>query len=94
MTVLSPPSNWPSLDLSVTSNVSSSPPALVHTGCDHESRFSGVVVLGADPEAGARVLVEEAGVVAVGAEVSVASDTDPQAITASMIAIQNVIRNL
>jgi hypothetical protein len=45
-------------------------------------------------EAGARVLVEEAVVVAMGAEVSVASDTDPQAITASMIARQDVIRTL
>jgi hypothetical protein len=42
-------------------------------------------VLGTDPKAGSRVLVEDAGVVAVGAEVSVASDTDPQAITASMV---------
>jgi hypothetical protein len=67
---------------------------LVHTGCDHESRFSEAVVVGADPKAGARVLVKEAGVVAVGAEVSVASDTDPQAITASMIARQDVIRTL
>ena len=94
MTVLSPASNWPSLDLSVTNNGSSSPPALVHTGCDHETRLSGIVVLGADPKAGARVLVKEAGVVAVGAEVSVASDTDPQAITASMIVRQDVIRTL
>jgi hypothetical protein len=66
---------------------------LVHTGCDHETRLSGIVV-GADPNAGSRVLVEEAGVVAVGAEVSVASDTDPQAITASMIVRQDVIRTL
>ena len=51
-------------------------------------------MLSADPKAGARVLVEEAGVVAAGAEVSVASDTDPQAITASMIAWQDVIRAL
>ena len=51
-------------------------------------------MLGTDPKAGARVVVEEAGVVAVGAEVSVASDTDPQAITASMIARQDVIRTL
>jgi hypothetical protein len=51
-------------------------------------------VLGTEPKAGARVLVKEAGVVAVGAEVSVASDTDPQAITASMIARQDVIRAL
>ncbi len=47
-----------------------------------------------DAVAGARVSVEEAGVVAVGAEVSVASDTDPQAITASLIARQEVIRSL
>ena len=43
-------------------------------------------MLGTDPKAGARVLVEEAGVVAVGAVVSVASDVDPQARTASIIA--------
>ena len=52
-----------------------------------------MAVLGTDPKAGSRVLVEEAGVVAVGAEVSVASDTDPQAITASMVTRQNAIRN-
>ena len=51
-------------------------------------------MLGTDPKAGARVLVEEAGVVAVGAEVSGTSDTDPQAITTSMITKQDVIRNL
>ena len=51
-------------------------------------------MLGPDPKAGSRVLVEDAGVVAVGAEVSVASDTDPQAITASMIAKQDAIRTL
>ena len=51
-------------------------------------------MFGLDPKAGARVLMEEAEVVAVGAGVSVASDTDPQAITASMIAIQDVIRTL
>ena len=51
-------------------------------------------MLGTDPKGGAWVSVEEAGVVAVGAEVSVASDTDPQAITASMIARQDVIRTL
>ena len=50
-------------------------------------------MLGTDPKAGSRVLVEDAGVVAVGAEVSVASDTDPQAITASMIARQDAIRH-
>ena len=49
-------------------------------------------MLGTDPEAGARVLVGDTGVVAVGAEVSVASDTDPQAIMASMIARQDVMR--
>ena len=54
----------------------------------------GVAVLGTDPKAGARVLVEEAGVVAVGAEVSGTTDTDPQAITASMMARQDVIRTL
>jgi hypothetical protein len=52
-----------------------------------------VVVVAVDAVAGARVSVEEAGVVAVGAEVSVASDTDPQAITASMVTRQNAIRN-
>ena len=51
-------------------------------------------MLCADLKAGARVLVEEAGVVAVGAEVSGTTDTDPQAMTASMIAIQKVIRTL
>ena len=51
-------------------------------------------MLGTDPKAGARVLMEEAGVVAVGAAVSVASDTDPQAITASIVARQDVIRAL
>ena len=67
---------------------------MVRKGCSHGLLLCGVAVLGADPEAGAMVLVEEAGVVAVGAEVSVASDTDPQAITASMIARHNVIRTL
>ena len=50
-----------------------------------------MVVVAVDAVAGARVSVEEAGVVAVGAEVSVASDTDPQAITASMIVRQDVV---
>ena len=54
----------------------------------------GTIVLGTDPKAGAEVLVEKAGVVAVGAEVSGTTDTDPQAITASMIARQDVIRTL
>ena len=49
-------------------------------------------MFGTDPKAGARVLGEEAGVVAVGAEVSVASDTDPQAMTTSMIARQDAIK--
>jgi hypothetical protein len=53
-----------------------------------------MVVLGADPKTGSRVLVGDTGVVEVGAEVSVASDTDPQATTASMIARQDVIRTL
>ena len=56
--------------------------------------LGGVAVLDADPKAGSRVLVEDAGVVAVGAEVSVASDTDPQAMTASMITRQDAIRTL
>ena len=47
-----------------------------------------------DPKVGARVLVEEAGVVAVGAEVSGTTDTDPQAITASMITRQDAKRIL
>ena len=94
MTVPSPSLNLPPVDCKVTSKMSVSSPVLVHTGCNHESRLSGTVVLGADPKAGSRVLVEEAGVVAVGAEVSVASDTDPQAMTASMIARQDVIRIL
>ena len=51
-------------------------------------------MLGTDPKAGARVLVEEAGVAAVGAEVSGTTDTDPQATTASMIARQDAIRTL
>jgi hypothetical protein len=51
-------------------------------------------VLGADTKAVARVLVGDTGVVEVGAEVSVASDTDPQAITASMVARHDVIRTL
>ena len=51
-------------------------------------------MLGTDPKAGARVLVKEAAVVAVGAEVSVASEVDPQAMTASMIARQDVVRTL
>ena len=50
-------------------------------------------MLGTDPKAGGRVLVEEAGAVAVGAEVSVASDTDPQAITANIIARQDAIKH-
>ena len=51
-------------------------------------------MLSADPKAGARVVVEEAAVVAVGAEVSGTADVDPQAITASMIVRQDVIRTL
>ena len=51
-------------------------------------------MFGFDPKAGGRVLEEEAGVVAVGAEVSGTTDTDPQAITASMIARQDVVRIL
>ena len=51
-------------------------------------------MLGADPKAGDRVLAVEAGVLAVGAEVSGTTDTDPQAITPSMIARQDVIRTL
>ena len=95
MTVPSPSLNLPPVDCRVTSKMSVSSPVLVHTGCNHEeSRFSEIAVLGTDPKAGARVLAEEAGVVAVGAEVSVASDTDPQAITASMIVRQDVIRAL
>ena len=50
-------------------------------------------MLGTDPKAGARELVEEAAVVAVGAEVSGTADTDPQAITASMIAKQDAIKH-
>ena len=63
-------------------------------GWSHEPLLCGVVVLGTDPKTGARVLVGDTGVGAVGAEVSVASDTDPQAITASMIARQDAIRTL
>ena len=47
-----------------------------------------------DPKAGGSVLVEEAAAVAVGDEVSGTTDTDPQAITASMIARQDVMRIL
>ena len=52
------------------------------------------MVLGTDPKADARVLEEETGVVAGGAEVSGTADVDPQAIAASMIARQDVIRTL
>ena len=51
-------------------------------------------MFGLDPKAGVSVLVDEAEVVAVGAEVSGTTDVDPQAITASMIARQEVIRTL
>ena len=78
----------------MTSNVSDSESGLLHRGCSHEPLLCGVVVLGPDPKAGARVLVEEAGVVAVGAEVSGTADTDPQAMTASVIARHDVIRTL
>ena len=50
-------------------------------------------MLGADPKAGARVLVVEAGVVAVGAEVAGTADVDPQAMTTSMIARQDAIKH-
>ena len=50
-------------------------------------------MLGTDPKAGSRVLVEEAGVVAVGADVSGTADVDPQAITASMIARQDAMEH-
>ena len=80
--------------MSVTNKVSDSESGLVHRGCTHEPLLWGVAVLGTEPKAGSRVLVEDAGVVAVGAEVSVASDTDPQAITANMIIRQDVIRTL
>ena len=94
MTVPSPSLNLPPVDCRVTSKVSVSSPVLVHTGCNHESRFSGVAVLSADPKTGARGLVADTGVVAVGAEVPGTTDTDPQAITASMIVRQDVIRTL
>ena len=94
MMVPSPSLNLPPVDCKVTNKMSVSSPVLVQTGCNHESRFFGVAVLGTDPKAGARVLVVEAGVAAVGAEVSGTTDTDPQAITASMIARQDVIRIL
>jgi hypothetical protein len=93
MTVPSPSLNLPSVDCRVTRRVSVSSPVLVHTGCNHESRFSGIAVLGADPKAGARVMVEEAAAAAVGAEVSGTTDTDPQAITASMVTRQKAVRN-
>ena len=75
-------------------NVPDSESGLVHSGCSVEPLLWGVAVLGTDPKAGSRVLVEEAGVVAVGAEVPGTTDTDPQAITASMIARQDAIRTL
>jgi len=75
-------------------NLSDSDSGLVHKGCSHELLLSGVAVLGLEPKAGGRVLVEEGGVVAVGAEVSGTADVDPQAMTASMIARQDVIRTL
>ena len=94
MSVLSPSSSWPWVDLSVTNNVSHSDSGLVHKGCSHEPLLWGVAVLGADPKAGSRVVVEEAGVVAVGTDVSGTTDTDPQAMPASMTARQDVIRTL
>ena len=94
MTVLSASSNCPCVDLSVTNTVSDSESGLLHRGCSHEPLPWGTAVLGLDPKTGARVVVEEAGMVAVGAEVSGTTDTDPQAITASMIARQDVIRTL
>ena len=94
MTVPSPSLNLPPVDCKVTSKMSVSSPVLVHTGCNHESRFSGVAVLGTDPKGGGRVSVEDAGVVPVGAEVSGTADVDPQARTASMIIRQDVIRTL
>ena len=51
-------------------------------------------MFGTDPRAGAKILVEDSGVVEVGAEVSGTADVDPQAITASMVTMQNDIRNL
>ena len=51
-------------------------------------------MLGTDPKAGASVLVEDSGVVEVGAEVSGTADVDPQAITASIVARQDVRRTL
>jgi hypothetical protein len=51
-------------------------------------------VRGTDPKADAKVLLEEAAVVAVGAEVSGTTDTDPQAITTSMIDRQDATRTL
>ena len=77
----------------MTNIVSDSDSGLLHKGCSHEPLLSGVAVLGTDPKAGSRVLEEDSGVVAVGAEVSVASDTDPQAITASMVTRQKAVRN-
>ena len=82
------------MDLRVTNNVPHSDSGLVHRGCSHEPLLCGVAVLGTDPKAGSRVLEEEAAAVAVGAEVSGTTDTDPQAITASMIARHDVIRTL
>ena len=58
ITVSSPSSNWPSLDRSVTSNMSDSDSGLAHRGCTHEPLLWGVAVLGTEPKAGAEVLVD------------------------------------
>ena len=86
--------NLPPVDFRVTRRVSVSSPVFVHTGCNDESRISEALEAGADTTACAWVSVEEAGVVAVGAEVSGTADVDPQAITASMIARQDAIKTL
>jgi len=79
----------------VTNIVSDSDSGLVHRGCSHEPLLCGVVGVAVDAVAGARVSVGVAAVpdvIWVGATVPGASDTDPQAITASMIARHDVIR--
>ena len=78
----------------MTNIVSDSDSGLLHKGCSHEPLLLGVAVLGTDPKAGARVLMEEAEVVAAGVGVSGTTDTDPQAITASMIARHDDMRIL
>jgi len=80
----------------VTNIVSDSDSGLLHKGCSHEPLLCGVVVVAVDAVAGARVSVGVAAVpdvIWVGATVPGATDTDPQAITASMVTRQKAVRN-